>query len=124
MEMEKEHAVQKEKEDRVREITHIRNEQEGMIQSLNQNFDRQIEKNNKQHDKVVSKLGEEFNKERDAKQKREKELMKMIEELKHEGLTWRDQITQLQTNLAAKDGEIRGMQERVKDAEDKYQKEK
>ena len=50
--------------------------------------------------------------------------MKMIEELKHEGLTWRDQISQLQTNLAAKDGEIRGMQERVRDAEDKYQKEK
>ena len=80
-----------------------------MLATINQNFEKQIEKILKEHSREIAKLNEDMKIERESMQKREKDLLRKIEEMKAESQTWMEQISQLQVTLSGKDAEIRGM---------------
>jgi len=87
----------------------MKNDHEKMLATINQNFEKQIEKILKEHSREIAKLNEDMKIERESMQKREKDLLRKIEEMKAESQTWMEQISQLQVTLSGKDAEIRGM---------------
>jgi chromosome segregation ATPase len=95
-----------------------------MLAQLNLNFERQLEKTQKEHDKKVQALNDEMKKEREASLEKEKGLRKKIEEGLAEVESLKQEIARLSGILGGKDGEIKAMQERVKEAEDTMKQEK